>query len=58
MPQSNVAHIVKPAANADVVEALEAMLEEAKRGDFTAFVAFRLSQLPRAIKHGHFRVPV
>jgi hypothetical protein len=49
MSQSNVASLVRPAANRDVIESLEAMLEEAKRGEFTAFVCFRLSQLPRAV---------
>jgi hypothetical protein len=49
MAKPAVPSIVRPVANQDVVETLEAMLEEARRGEFTALVAFKLSQLPRAI---------
>ncbi len=43
---SSVAALVRPAANPDVVEALEELLEEAKRGEFVSFIAFKLGQLP------------
>jgi hypothetical protein len=49
MANPKLATIVRPAANPDVVEALEGMLEEAKRGEFTSFIAFRLGELPRTV---------
>lgn len=38
--------IVRPAANAECVAALERLLEEAKRGEFDAILCFEFKDLP------------
>ena len=48
---SDIASIVRPAVNAECVEALERLLEQAKRGEFTAVLVFRFSDLPTTCGH-------
>ena len=43
--------IVRPAVNAELVATLEHLLEEAKRGEFTALLAFRFGELPLTCAH-------
>lgn len=48
---SNVPSIVRPGVNAECVAALEKLLEDAKRGEFTAVLVFRFGQLPITCGH-------
>lgn len=43
--------IVRPAANAECVAALEKLVEEAKRGEFQAALVFRFGELPLTCGH-------
>ncbi len=48
---SDIASIVRSAVNAECVEALEKLVEQAKRGEFTAVLVFRFGELPITCGH-------
>lgn len=47
----DVAQLVRSEPNKEVIDALESLLAEARRGEFTACMVFRFGQLPRTVGH-------